>query len=607
MILNEANPTVDVMKLAPGALNLRDNIILDRADVEERDSNAAPIWQRLTSSVSKSSSAGVGTGTSSSGEMEIPHHFFRPSDMASFVTFPNSPHSSSAIIRHLDAVDSKQMVEDALNLLRGANVDPATQLKMRAMAQRIAEATNDLSMTIVALLYEPLLRDEISVDAVASTFGREVAILAENCAELVTLHGDARDLLWAEKTVMRLNKEQSTDMQNMLITMAHDWRVVTLVLMHHVRRLDDLMGRTAADLTDRCLAREAYVLAREALDVYGPLAHRLGMKQVKDELEDLGFQHIFADEHAAISREIEERFSKHQEVLQNQLLLLKRALQEDTHFMNSIAHVSFEARSKQPYSIWRKMKKIATKEGGAMASMDQVLDHLALRVVFSVNSAGVDSLTEIDARKQRGKEMCYHVLDLVHQQWSHKDFKLKDYIRQPKANGYQSLHTTALERYHGKNWPFEVQIRTQEMHRVAEWGNAAHFAYVQDKWSYLAEERTEPPDESPLTVEDSATLSHYSSSTMFDLPSVMPERVQNSRDYAGWLHDELSTRRVYIFLDGVICSLERGMTVKEAVWRRKGISNVQEILKKISINGNEVDENYVLSNGDTVKIAAGYR
>ena len=104
------------------------------------------------------------------------------------------------------------MVEDALNLLRGANVDPATQLKMRAMAQRIAEATNDLSMTIVALLYEPLLRDEISVDAVASTFGREVAILAENCAELVTLHGDARDLLWAEKTVMRLNKEQSTDM-----------------------------------------------------------------------------------------------------------------------------------------------------------------------------------------------------------------------------------------------------------------------------------------------------------------------------------------------------------------------------------------------------------
>ena len=94
---------------------------------------------------------------------------------------------------------------------------------------------------------------------------------------------------------------------------------------------------------------------------------------------------------------------------------------------------------------------------------------------------------------------------------------------------------------------------------------------------------------------------------MFDLPSVMPERVQNSRDYAGWLHDELSTRRVYIFLDGVICSLERGMTVKEAVWRRKGISNVQEILKKISINGNEVDENYVLSNGDTVKIAAGYR
>ena len=107
MILNEANPTVDVMKLAPGALNLRDNIILDRADVEERDSNAAPIWQRLTSSVSKSSSAGVGTGTSSSGEMEMPHHFFRPSDMASFVTFPNSPHSSSAIIRHLDAVDSK--------------------------------------------------------------------------------------------------------------------------------------------------------------------------------------------------------------------------------------------------------------------------------------------------------------------------------------------------------------------------------------------------------------------------------------------------------------------------------------------------------------------
>ena len=144
-------------------------------------------------------------------------------------------------------------------------------------------------------------------------------------------------------------------------------------------------------------------LPPQALDVYAPLAHRLGMHVLKDELEDLAFRFLHPAEHAAVVEAVQARCSEHQRVLDEALLVLKRTLQEDVEFMNSIKRVSFEARSKQPYSTWRKMQKLAAAAAVAAgegevsgehaekseALITQVLDHLALRVVFEV----ADSLT----------------------------------------------------------------------------------------------------------------------------------------------------------------------------------------------------------------------
>merc|ERR1719230_1769407 len=130
------------------------------------------------------------------------------------------------------------------------------------------------------------------------------------------------------------------------------------------------------------------------------------------------------------------------------------------------------------------MSDLASAESTAL---DQILDHIALRVIFEVDEKGV---SDSEVVTERGEQLCYHAMESVHKLWPNKKGnRVKDYIASPKANGYQSLHTTVVTRHHGQEWPFEVQVRTEEMHRVAEWGKAAHADYKsEDSWSWLVDE-----------------------------------------------------------------------------------------------------------------------
>mmetsp|Transcript_37152 Transcript_37152/g.73590 ORF Transcript_37152/g.73590 Transcript_37152/m.73590 type:complete len:674 (-) Transcript_37152:284-2305(-) len=571
------------------------------------------------------------------------------------------------VTRHLSELSDKETFGYALEQLKFAGFSHDEMVVALSVAKRIAEATSDVNMTVAALLHGAVRQGRLSVSAVSTALGEDVALLVENCASMVDLHGHSRDLLWSDKSMLRLNEEQATSLQNMVILGAVDWRVVNLVLVVHSEALSDAASRAALKPACARLAREAFILAREALDVYAPLAARLGVHALKNELEELGFRHLHPEEHAAVSREIAARHQASKEVLDETLAVLKRALQEDSTFMGDISKVKFEARAKQPYSIWRKLLKLsATAEGKVSgSSLDQVLDQLALRVVFELNEddsflnheASLPQEREFAAAalQARGEEMCYHVMGLVHEQWSHYDFRVKDYLKAPKTNGYQSLHTTALCRHHGKVWPFEVQVRTLDMHQVAEWGKAAHSNYkaathtgsegsLAVKWDYLMQgvgdssEQAQPGasathdsiastsrahEEKTISQQVESRVDRATAATPYPLLSrkgrsseeedAVPPlgSIRSEREYSKWLHDELKSTRLYVFMNGgagkkesTIWDLAVGTSIKDAMWRHRSVSSgkgaVGAAIAQLRINGLRVAPDYKLCNGDEV-------
>uniref|UniRef100_A0A7S2C5L2 RelA/SpoT domain-containing protein n=1 Tax=Florenciella parvula TaxID=236787 RepID=A0A7S2C5L2_9STRA len=544
---------------------------------------------------------------------------------------PDDDYSLDSITRHL-AIDSKADVARALHLL-SLVASPAQQLFARETSEMVAEACGDRDVVLAAILFQAVQDGRISAADVKNEMGANVAALTQNSAEIIQLQSDSRELLWNtdQAPLSRISPSQAENLGNMLITMSADWRVVTLALVHHVRHtrtLTEGCGTEAALATEtetaaiRTRTREAFVAAREALDVYAPLAHRLGMNQLKNDLENLGFKHLYPQQHQLITEQLAERAEKHEVLLSEQLLVLKRVLQEDTLFMNNIDHVVVEGRQKSPYSTWRKLLKIS--EGARLSTssladtnaIDQVLDAIALRVVLKP-----DAQAAATRPAERGEALCYHVLELVHEQWAHMDFRVKDYLAEPKENGYQALHTTCTMRYHGVVYPFEVQVRTQDMHRVAEWGKAAHFRYKEagdgrTAMEGLSDEQLAANAEEAaplqwLLHDPTVQVSNYLDSLDKSEPTVEvtdpiarpAAPVGSACEYANRLHDELQEQRVYVFgSDGNILDLKRGVTVQEALLfgDRPGGVTAEGSFR---VNGRLARPDYELKNGDHLMAA----
>lgn len=536
---------------------------------------------------------------------------------------PSDPGAQS-IARHMGSFKDVNAVLSAYQVLRRLPLNEGARNSALALAKRMSEVTADRQVVVAALFSSAVASGALGLERVEAHAGSAAADLVDNVAQMLDLHGATRDLLWADPAEVRLSEAQTSAQQNMMVSMASDWRVVTLVLAHHGQLLRRAMADAGLNPSSGRTARAAYILAVEALDVYAPLAHRLGMHVLKDELEDLAFRFLHPAEHAAVVEAVQARCSEHQAVLDEALLVLKRTLQEDVEFMNSIKRVSFEARSKQPYSTWRKMQKLAAAAAGegevsgehaekSEALITQVLDHLALRVVFEVaDSPEPSSSAEAEGeRAARGEALAYHVLGLVHGRWNHMQFRVKDYVRYPKDNGYQSLHTTATVRYHGRVVPFEVQVRTAEMHRVAEWGKAAHATYKAEGgggdyyWNYLAgragsrEAATQPS----AAAMEGLPLPVLSRSAAPVAPA--PETIKDEKEYSMWVRDELKEQRVFVFMNtkGKTCiwDLEAGMSIKDALWRHRRLhKSVAAAMEELRVNGLKVGSDYKLRNGDAI-------
>ena len=291
-----------------------------------------------------------------------------------------------------------------------------------SVAGVIAELRLDVASICAGLLHDVAEDTEVSIPEIEKEFGREIATLVDGVTKLGNLSFQSKE------------DKQAENFRKMLIAMARDIRVLLIKLCD---RLDNM--RTMDSMKPEAQER----ISRETMEIYAPLANRLGISWMKSELEDLAFKYLEPDGYVSLAAKIARTQKEQDAYIADVVKAIEVRLAEHGFAVN------ISGRSKHYYSIFRKMKSQGCE-------YEQVYDVLAFRV-----------LTESVAD-------CYAALGVIHSKWTPVPGRFKDYIALPKPNMYQSLHTTVIGPGHER---IEVQIRTHEMHRVAEQGIAAHWRY----------------------------------------------------------------------------------------------------------------------------------
>ena len=291
-----------------------------------------------------------------------------------------------------------------------------------ATAKILAELGMDDSAIVAGLLHDVVEDTNYTKEDLAAEFGEEIAELVDGVTKLGTIVFENKE------------KRQVENLRKMFLAMSKDIRVLIIKLADRLHNIRTIQFMSEQKIQDKC---------NETIDIYAPLAARLGMYNVKSEYEDTAMQYLYPKEYKNIADRINARKEERQQLLDHITSELKEALDD----MN--IHYTIKGRSKHFYSIFKKMK-YQNKD------LDEIFDLNAVRII-------VDSIRD-----------CYAVLGIVHTIWTPIPGRFKDYIAMPKPNMYQSLHTTVIG---DEGVPFEIQIRTFEMHRIAEYGIAAHWKY----------------------------------------------------------------------------------------------------------------------------------
>jgi len=394
------------------------------------------------------------------------------------------------------------------------------------VASILAEMRLDAVTLSAALLHDVLEDTDITLEKLGSTFGAEVATLVDGVTKLGKL------------PFKSFEDYQAENLRKMFIVMAKDIRVVLIKLadrLHNMRTL----GALRKDKQMR--------IARETLEIYAPLAHRLGIYQVKRGLEDLAFKYADPEMYYEIRRRVRKKLPERETVVKKALEILTARLEEEG------IHCRVKGRAKHFYSIYEKMNR-------KKLPVEQLYDLLALRVV-------VDDIAA-----------CYTVLGIVHTIWKPIPGQFDDYIANPKSNMYQSLHTTVVG---PTGEPLEVQIRTWEMNYLAEYGIAAHWRY-KEGGSGLDDLDTK------LTwIRQALEADH--------------EEAPDSSEFLERLKDDVLSSEVFVFTpQGEVVSLPKGSTPIDfayAIHTQVGMRCVGAM-----VNNRIVAMGYELQNGDIVKI-----
>lgn len=294
------------------------------------------------------------------------------------------------------------------------------------VSEILVDLKMDVSTIIASLLHDVLEDTEVTEDEMSAMFGEEVLSLVNGVTKLAKIQFKSKE------------EEQAENLRKMFFAMAKDIRVLIIKLadrLHNMRSLASLSETRRVNM------------ARETLEIYCPLAGRLGISQIKVELDDLCMKYLYPDEFQNLVGMVAQRKEERQEFVDKVCSTLREKLAE----LKIKGDVW--GRPKHLYSIYKKMIK-------QNKTFDQIYDLIAVRVI-------VENIKD-----------CYTVLGTIHTIWKPIPGRFKDYIAMPKPNLYQSLHTTVMTSYGS---PFEIQIRTQEMHQIAEYGIAAHWRYKEGK------------------------------------------------------------------------------------------------------------------------------
>jgi guanosine-3',5'-bis(diphosphate) 3'-pyrophosphohydrolase len=392
------------------------------------------------------------------------------------------------------------------------------------VAHVLADMKLDVMTLTAALLHDVVEDTQIPRGRISELFGSDVAQLVEGVTKISRL-----DLLAPEA-------RQAENLRKMLLAMVNDVRVVVIKLadrLHNMRTLEFLP------------VEKQQRIARETLDVYAPIAHRLGMGLIRGELEDLSFRYLDANDYLELQKNVASRSKGLEKFLHEAQAAIRRKLVE-----NGVP-AEVEARVKRLYSIHQKTQR-------QERTLEQIYDLLAVRII-------TDTVRN-----------CYGALGVVHEIWRPVPGRFKDYIAMPRPNLYQSLHTTVMH----EGQPFEVQIRTQEMHRLAEQGVAAH-------WKYKDGRQVSEADDQRITW-------------MRQLIEWARE-MQEPSEFLSTLKVDLYPDEVYAFTPkGRVIPLPRGGTPVDFAYAVH--TEVGNLCSGAKVNGQIVPLRHALANGDVVEI-----
>ncbi len=393
------------------------------------------------------------------------------------------------------------------------------------VAYILADLGLDIISISAALLHDVVEDTKFTRDDIEEMFGNEVALLVDGVTKLTKLDFKSKE------------EHQAESLRKMFLAMAKDIRVVLIKLadrLHNMRTLEHL-------------GREKQIFkSEETIEIYAPLAHRLGMSRMKSELEDLSFYFLQPDVYDELKKKLKENRSSRNRNIQNAISTLREKIKEQD------LNAEIYGRSKHLYSIYQKMQR---KE----VDFSEIYDLTAVRVL-------VDSVRE-----------CYQVLGVVHEIWKPMPGRFKDYIAMPKSNMYQSLHTTVIG---PSGDPLEVQIRTHEMHKTAEYGIAAHWRYKEGK--------TDKDD-----YEEKLSWLRQLLEWQKDL--------QEPQEFMKALKIDLFQDEVFVFTPkGDVMSLPRGGTPIDFAYHIH--TEVGHNCVGAKVNGKIVPLEYELKNGDIVNI-----
>ena len=401
-----------------------------------------------------------------------------------------------------------------------------------AVANILSDLKLDSATITTGLLHDTIEDTQATYQTIKEEFGQEVADLVDGVTKISVFENQA---------ITEQNKKKFSKAENfrkLIIATSKDIRVLLVKLadrLHNMRTIKYLKDR------DKKIRK-----AQETMEIYAPLADRMGMNRIRDELEDLSFEVLNNDARALIKNRLDE-------IKHNNLMNFKSLSEEFTKILNnSDIHVKIFGREKTPFSIWRKIQKKRT-------SLEQITDIIGFRVI-------VNNVND-----------CYKALGVFHSKWNCIPGRFKDYISSPKINEYQSLHTAII----GPNKrPIEIQLRTMQMHEFAQRGIAAH-------WKYKSNEKF-----------NSLTWKEYD--WLKDLVDII-ERNENPEHYFEYTKLQMFQENVFCFTPkGSVIKLPKNATPIDFAYAVH--TQVGDTAIGCEINGKESPLQSELRNGDVIRI-----